>query len=199
MAQSSTDHRSLSWGIDLLFTLRFQISQGQQEMKNKCCDVKESHERNIVDPLNQWGPVTYICVGKPTINGSDNGLSPGRCQAIIWTSDGILLIGNLEINFREILISIHIFLFYKMHLKMSSAKWRQFCVKVCTPICRVWFLCVFITVLIVPMWCIPHLSTVAYAKISYSCPANMLISGAHFTYMVWRNLEHGQVFTPIVV
>ena len=29
------------------------------------------------------------------IIGSDNGLSPGRRQAIIWTNAGILLIGSL--------------------------------------------------------------------------------------------------------
>ena len=29
--------------------------------------------------------MTQICVGKLTIIGSDNGLSPGRRQAIIWT------------------------------------------------------------------------------------------------------------------
>ena len=29
--------------------------------------------------------VTYTCVNKLTIVGSDNGLSPGRRQAIIWT------------------------------------------------------------------------------------------------------------------
>ena len=28
-----------------------------------------------------------------TINGSDNGLSPGRRHAIIWTNAGLLLIG----------------------------------------------------------------------------------------------------------
>ena len=40
--------------------------------------------------------MTHICVGKLTIIGSDNGLSPGRRQAIIWTNDGILLIRTLE-------------------------------------------------------------------------------------------------------
>ena len=39
-----------------------------------------------------WGRVTHICVGELTIIGSDNGLSPGRRQAIIWTNAGILLI-----------------------------------------------------------------------------------------------------------
>ena len=32
------------------------------------------------------GRVTHICVGNLTITGSDNGLSPGRRQAIIWTN-----------------------------------------------------------------------------------------------------------------
>ena len=62
-----------------------------------------------------------------SITGSDNGLSPGRRQAIIWTSAGILPIGPPGTNFNEILIGIHIFSFKKMHLKMSSAKWRYFC------------------------------------------------------------------------
>ena len=42
--------------------------------------------------LTHWGRVTHICVSKLTIIGSDNGLSPGRRQAIIWTYAGILLI-----------------------------------------------------------------------------------------------------------
>ena len=50
--------------------------------------------------------VTHICVNKLTIIGSDNGLSPGRRQAIIWTNVGILLIGPLGTNFSEILIEI---------------------------------------------------------------------------------------------
>ena len=77
--------------------------------------------------LTQWGRVTHICVSKLTIIGSDNGLSPGRRQAIIWTNDGILLIRTLGINFSEILSAIHAFSLMKMHLKMSSAKWRPFC------------------------------------------------------------------------
>ena len=45
-------------------------------------------------PLTHWGRVTHKCVSKLTIIGSDNGLSPGRRQAIIWTNAGILLIGG---------------------------------------------------------------------------------------------------------
>ena len=70
--------------------------------------------------------MTHICVGNQTIIGSDNGLSPGRRQAIIWTNAGILLIRTLGTNFSEILGEIHSFSFSKMHLKMSSAKWRLF-------------------------------------------------------------------------
>ena len=46
--------------------------------------------------LTHWSQVMYICVSKLTIIGSDNGLSPGQHQAIIWTNTGILLIGPLE-------------------------------------------------------------------------------------------------------
>ena len=74
--------------------------------------------------LTHWGRVTHICVSKLTIIGSDSGLSPGRRQAIIWTNAGILLIGT---NFNDISIEIHIISFKEMHLKMSSAKWRPFC------------------------------------------------------------------------
>ena len=71
--------------------------------------------------------MTHICVGKLSINGSDNGLSPDRREAIIWTNGGILLIGTLGTNFNEISIGIQIFSFKKMRLNMSSAKWRPFC------------------------------------------------------------------------
>ena len=65
-----------------------------------------------------WGRVTHICVGKLTIIGSDNGLSPERRQAIIWTNAGIVLIWPLGTNFSEILIGIQTFSFKKIHLKM---------------------------------------------------------------------------------
>ena len=40
--------------------------------------------------LTHWGRVMYICVSKLTISVSDNGLSPGRCQAFSWTNASIL-------------------------------------------------------------------------------------------------------------
>ena len=91
-------------------------------------------------PLTHWGRVTHICVGKLTITGSDNGLSPGRRQDIIWTNTGILLIGPLGTNFSEMLIGIQTFSFKKMPSKMSSAKWRPFCLNLNVLIHKIlWF------------------------------------------------------------
>ena len=55
--------------------------------------------------LTHWGRVTHIYVSKlPTI-GSDNGLSPGRRQAIIWTNAGNIvdwtLMNKLQWNFNR--------------------------------------------------------------------------------------------------
>ena len=85
-----------------------------------------SVHKGSVSPLTHRGRVTHICVGKLSIIGSDNGLSPGRRQAIIWTNAGILLIGPLGTNFSENWIGIETFSIKEMHLKISSAKWRLF-------------------------------------------------------------------------
>ena len=77
--------------------------------------------------LTHWGRVTHICVSTLTIIDPDNGLSPRRRQAIIWSNAGILLTGTLGTNFIKVLSEFHTFSFMKMHLKMSSGKWRPFC------------------------------------------------------------------------
>ena len=61
---------------------------------------------STITSLTHWGRVTHICVSDLTIIGSDNGLSPGRRQAIIWTNAGILLIGPSGTNLSEILIFV---------------------------------------------------------------------------------------------
>ena len=43
--------------------------------------------------LTYLGQMTHVCIGNLTIIDSDNGLSPGQHQAIIWTNAGMLLIG----------------------------------------------------------------------------------------------------------
>ena len=74
--------------------------------------------------------VPHICRIYASVNrvsiGSDNGLSPIRRQAIIWTNAGLLLIGLLGTNFNEILIKLQNFSFTRLHLKISSAKWWPF-------------------------------------------------------------------------
>ena len=81
----------------------------------------------LILPLAHWGRVTHICISELATIGSDNGLSPGRRQDIIRTNAGILLIGYLVTNFREIVIEIHTF-WRKLHFKMSSAKRQPFCI-----------------------------------------------------------------------
>ena len=88
-----------------------------------CFTITDSY----IPYLTHWGRVTQICVSKFTIIGSANGLSPIRRQAIIWTNAEILLIRILGTNFSEILIQIHTFSKKKMYLKMSSGKYRPFC------------------------------------------------------------------------
>ena len=76
--------------------------------------------------------VKHICVSKLATDGSDNGLSSARRQAIIWTDSVIVLIRTLGTNFGETLSEIHTFSFKKMHLKISSKNGSHF---VSAPVC----------------------------------------------------------------
>ena len=130
------------------FQLPFQMQRTPNRWKNVNLKVhvydKTVHTELSCDlqrgvcHLTHWGRVPHICVSEIIIIGSDNGLSPGRRQAIIWTNAGILLIWPLGTNFREILIEIDIFSCKKMHFKLSSGKWRPFCLglNVLTRWCR---------------------------------------------------------------
>ena len=96
---------------------------------------------NKKNTLTHWGRVTHICVSDLTSIGSDNGLSPGRRQAIIRTNAGILLIRPLGTNFSEFSVEILMFSFKKIRLKVSSAKRRPFCLvldelKLCVTFCE---------------------------------------------------------------
>ena len=59
--------------------------------------------------LTHWGQVMHLCVTDLGIIGSDNGLLPVRCQAIIWNNAAILSFEPLGSNFSEIPIEIQIF------------------------------------------------------------------------------------------
>ena len=56
--------------------------------------------------LTYFRSCTGLAFEEVTHWGWDNGLSPGRRQAIIWTNVGISLIGPLGTNFSEILHEI---------------------------------------------------------------------------------------------
>ena len=54
--------------------------------------------------------MTHIYISNLTIIGSDNGLSPERRQAIIWTSAGILLIEPLGTSVKFFYSNSNIFI-----------------------------------------------------------------------------------------
>ena len=112
------------WGhISCMFLQWIMISS----TSSKHCAETTKFQYEYFYLLTHWGRMTHICVGKLTIIGSDNGLSPERRQVIIWTNAGILSNGPLGTSFSEILIEIYTYSFKKMHLKISSGKWRPFC------------------------------------------------------------------------
>ena len=91
---------------------------------------KESSYDNYTTKLTRWGQVKNMCVGKLIIIvASDNGLLPGRRQAIIWNNAGIFLIGPLEINLGEMFIEIIIFIeentFENASEILSISSWPQ--------------------------------------------------------------------------
>ena len=71
--------------------------------------------------------MTHIYAANPDISISDNGLSPGRRQAIIWTNAGILLIRLFGTNFSEMLNQKSYTFTHENAFKMLSAKPRPFC------------------------------------------------------------------------
>ena len=81
----------------------------------------------LVLSLMHWGLVMHICISKLIIIGPDYGLLPGRHQAIIWTTGGILLIRPLGKKLQWNFNRIPIFSFKKKHLKVLSATWWPFC------------------------------------------------------------------------
>ena len=91
-----------SWGW-WFETLSRSLWRHRNALKIICYVVAAKTSANT---LTHWGRVTHICVSKLTIIGSDNGLSLGLRQAIIWTHDGILLIGPIGTNSSDNLIEI---------------------------------------------------------------------------------------------
>ena len=128
---------------DLLFFLSLLLCQGDFQricipwnslmiFHNFCLRFINSEIANGITMsqrvlINSSPPSTaYMSVNRISI-GSDNGLLPIWCQAIIKTNAGLLSIGPYGTNFRGILIKKQNFSFIKMHFKMSAVKWQPFC------------------------------------------------------------------------
>ena len=77
-----------SWNVLQLMPRGMNYSASQELCPRMvmCCVLQLTH----------WGRVTHICVGNITTIGSDNGLSPGRRQAIIWNNAELSCHGVLE-------------------------------------------------------------------------------------------------------
>ena len=63
-----------------------------------------STQKYFVNRLLKIDALRQSDVIKLTVIGSDNGLSPDRRKAVIWSNAGISLIGSFGTNFSEILI-----------------------------------------------------------------------------------------------
>ena len=74
--------------------------------------------------FNTLGPIDAYMYQQSTIIDSDNGLSPGRRQAIIWANAGILLMEHVGTSFSEIFIQFKHFhpgkCIWKCHLQNGS-------------------------------------------------------------------------------
>ena len=127
-SNNAVEHKHYWWLGKNTTTMYYNYGHGPTELVNtRHHNVALSQRNSRWNALTHWGQVMHKCVSKLTIIGSDNGLSPGRRQAIIWTNVGILLIRPLGTNFSEILIKIYTFSFKKIHLNVSSGKWRPSC------------------------------------------------------------------------
>ena len=119
--QSTFDHVILKSICNIQYVLRATI----QRMTLVSIVQNWTHRISQLRILTHWCRLMHICINKLTTIGSDNGLVPVRRQASIWINAGILLIWPLGTSIR-ILIKMYTFSFNKMHLKISSGKWRPF-------------------------------------------------------------------------
>ena len=110
-----------------------QIAIQKWKYVSSALSIERIQHRSIL-LLTLWGRVTHICVSKQAIIGSENGLSPGRCQVIIWTCAGLLVIwtfGNkLQWNLNK---NLYIFIqenaFENVVWKMAAILSRPQCVE----------------------------------------------------------------------
>ena len=95
-------------------------------IKSSCCWTITIVIVPRKQPSKIWvnNEVPNLSITNCVIFGSDNGLFPVRCQAIISTNDDFVTLRPLETNFNEISRKIQQFSFKIMNLNISSAKWE---------------------------------------------------------------------------
>ena len=98
---ASGNYVILGPGIGLVHVRRLAITWTDADLLSigdLWIDFEKFESRYVWDlnVLTHWGRVTHICVSKLTTISSDNGLSPGGRQAIIWTNAEILLMNPWE-------------------------------------------------------------------------------------------------------
>ena len=100
---------------------------GSKQPQNACVTAHKISWRRVhavsVYCLPYWDRVTHICASKLTVIGPDNGLSPGRRQAIIWTNAGLLLIWPLGTNLSDILLEVQKYTRGQRY-GISTTKWH---------------------------------------------------------------------------
>ena len=103
-------HWTYRWSI--AENLNWQIGTSSHVLKDEVCDVHPEHWEGWPQESNSDILVNI---------GLGNGLAPIWHQAITWTNADLLSCALLPSKFSDIWINI------KMHLKMSSAKYRPCC------------------------------------------------------------------------
>ena len=103
-----TDKWAAIWLTHISFGIDNQYAMDQKLVLRawnwQFISTYHSYNAGIKDyNLPHWSRVTHIYISELSIICSDNGFSPGRRLSIIWTNAGILLIGPMGANFREII------------------------------------------------------------------------------------------------
>ena len=118
------------WGISMAINIKHTV----QAFLGACCTFflailwQALYLFDAASYLTYWGRDTHMCVSNLVIICLDNGVSPGRRQAIISTNADIFLIRPLTSHFSQRFVEI-IFLFKKMPWKMVVILYRPQCVK----------------------------------------------------------------------
>ena len=137
---------SNAWpSYDLLSTVQTTQTSVQFESKHKLFHLKNAFENVacktaaiVFEPakihlprwthsVTYWDRVTHICVGNLITIGSDNGLSPGRCQVIIWTNTGIHIVYWTTRNTPQWNVNRNSYIYIQGNTFVNVCKWRQFC------------------------------------------------------------------------